>query len=77
MTTSSLKKELHKVIDMTEDTILLEAIYTLLNSKSISDLSPEQYSLVEERRQSYKKGKIKTVSLAEVRKKATLRNFNS
>ncbi|MFZ4799819.1 MAG: hypothetical protein ACOYMA_20170 [Bacteroidia bacterium] len=36
MTISALKKELYKTIDAIEDNAILEAVYTILKSKSVT-----------------------------------------
>jgi hypothetical protein len=76
MTATTLKKVLHKAIDNTEDTILLEAVYAILNRNPAMyeyELSTEQLSVVEERRKLYKKGKLKSVSMSDIKKKALQR----
>ena len=70
MTTTTLKKELHKAIDTTNDASLLEAVYTILNKASNLkeyELTGEQLQLVEERRKLYKQGKLKVVSMEEIK----------
>lgn len=72
MTQTALKKELHKAIDNIDDDNLLEAIYTILNSRANAhsfELSDEDLRIVEERRVLYEAGKLKTTTLAEFKKK--------
>jgi hypothetical protein len=72
MTKTALKKELHKAIDNIDDDTLLEAIYTILNSRANSysfELSDEDLRIVEERRTLYEAGKLKTTTLAGFKKK--------
>lgn len=72
MTNSTLKKEIHKVIDNIEDNQVLEAVFTLLNvTKAQNDyeLSENDIKIIEERRSNYKKGKTKTYTVSEVKKK--------
>lgn len=76
MTTTALKKELHKAIDTTNDASLLEAVYTILNKASTLheyELTDEQLHLVEERKKLYKQGKLKVVTMTEIKKKALQR----
>jgi hypothetical protein len=72
MTTSNLKQELHKKIDSINDNAILEAIYTILNQKKVSEsysLSAEQLEELEERDQLHDSGKAKYYTAAEMRKK--------
>lgn len=73
MTATTLKKQLHKVIDSTHDTSLLEAVYTILNKEQLSqqyDIDAQQYKLIEERKKLYNQGKLKEVTLLDIKKKA-------
>ena len=77
MTTPVLKKQLHKAIDLTDDSTLLEAVYNILSRKPAFydfELSPEQEKLVESRKKLFKDGKLKTVSLSAIRKKVLKKN---
>lgn len=72
MTQTVLKKQIHKAIDDIDDDKILEAIYTILNSRGYGSayrLSDEDLSIVEERKASYKAGKSKMLSPAAVKKK--------
>ncbi len=72
MTNSTLKKEIHKVIDNIEDNQVLEAVFTLLNvtrAQNDYELSENDIKIIEERRSNYKKGKTKTYTVSEVKKK--------
>lgn len=72
MTNLTLKKEIHKVIDNINDTQLLEAVYTILNSSLPKDnfqLSEEDLHIIEGRKKEYKLGKSKTYTVAETKKK--------
>lgn len=72
MTQSALKKKLHKAIDDINDNELLEAVYTILNSRIQAvqhELNDEDLRILEERRASYEAGKAKTYSLKEFKKK--------
>ncbi len=72
MTQTALKKELHKAIDNINDNSILEAVYTILSSRtspSAYELSDEDMRIIEERRTLYETGKLKTYSAKEVKKK--------
>jgi hypothetical protein len=72
MTNATLKKEIHKVIDNIDDNQVLEAVFTLLNVRrpqSDYELSENDIKIIEERRSNYKKGKTKTYTVSEVKKK--------
>jgi hypothetical protein len=72
MTKTALKKELHKAIDNIDDNSILEAVYTILNSRASSssfELSDEDWRIIEERKSLYEAGKLKTLSLTEFKKK--------
>jgi len=72
MTQTALKKQIHKAIDNIDDDKILEAIYTILNSRgygAVYELSDEDVRIIEERKASYKAGKSKMLSPAEVKKK--------
>ncbi len=73
MTTKSLKKELHIAIDSIDDSLFLEAIYTLVQDKSKEndfELSEKQKTELDKRVKRYKEGKGKSYSVAEVKKYA-------
>ena len=73
MSTLTLKKQLHKTIDNIEDSVLLEAVYEILNrvpNLHEYNLTTEQQKLVDTRRKLLKEGKLKTISLSDIRKKA-------
>ena len=72
MTQTALKKKLHKAIDDTDDSNLLEAIYTILDRTNNSysfELSDEDLRIIEERSALYEAGKLKTYTIKEARKK--------
>ncbi|HXB39705.1 MAG TPA: hypothetical protein VNZ49_04135 [Bacteroidia bacterium] len=72
MTQTALKKKLHKAIDDIEDNNLLEAVYTILNSRGYASsfkLSDEDIRIIEERSALYEAGKLKTYTIKEARKK--------
>lgn len=71
MTTSALKKQIHKVVDNIEDTSFLKAVYSILNEKSNEkefSLSAEQKAMLDEREKLHKNGKSKSYSVKEVKK---------
>ncbi len=72
MTQTALKKELHKAIDNIDDESILEAVYTILNSRttySSFQLTDEDIRIIEDRKASYKAGKSKMLTPKEVKKK--------
>lgn len=72
MSQTALKKEIHKAIDNIDDDQLLEAIYTILNSRAYNssfELTDEDIRVIEERRSAYKAGKTRMLSPSEVKKK--------
>ncbi len=78
MTTITLKKQLHKAIDETPDSVFLEAIYLLFkqyNGKNILDyeLSAKDKAVLDEQKRMHNEGKTKSYSVAEVRKRAIAR----
>ena len=72
MTALALKKQIHKAIDLTSDESILEAVYTILNKTNSSfDISDADLKLIESRKKQYLKGELGTVSLKDIRKKAS------
>jgi len=68
MTTTALKKELHKAIDDIDDESFLRAVYTIVNEKkSQFDLSEEEWKEVELAQKLHKAGKSKSFSWDEVK----------
>lgn len=69
----AIKKEMHHAIDVIEDKDFLKAIYVLLNDKSKEydyELSTSDKKELDELRKQNKAGKLKSVSLAQIRKEA-------
>ena len=69
----AIKKELHHAIDISEDKDFLKAIYVLLNDKSKEydyDLTDEDKAELDDLKKQNKAGKLKSVSLAQIRKNA-------
>lgn len=77
MTKTTLKKNIHKAIDNIDDTILLEAVYTLLSRASNYDSdyewTAEDLKIVEDRKAKYLSGKTKAMSLEELNKRVKKR----
>ncbi|PBQ30631.1 hypothetical protein CNR22_02200 [Sphingobacteriaceae bacterium] len=72
MTTTELKKKIHKVVDGIDDAKLLEAVFTILNANAQPDeysLSDEDLRIIEERKIEYKSGETKVYTVEEVKKK--------
>lgn len=72
MTKTALKKKLHQAIDDINDNELLEAVYTILNTRGYANsyqLSDEDIRVIEERSVLYEAGKLKTYTVKEARKK--------
>jgi len=74
MTTTALKKELHKAIDGIDDATFLQAVYTIINEKKFQfDLSPGEWKEIERIQKLHKSGKSKSYSLEEVKNYAKSR----
>ncbi|MBI3520305.1 MAG: hypothetical protein HY062_13240 [Bacteroidetes bacterium] len=72
MTALALKKQIHKAIDLTSDESILEAVYTILNKTNSSfDISDHDLKLIESRKKQFLKGELGSVSLKDIRKKAS------
>ena len=72
MTALALKKQIHKAIDLTSDESILEAVYTILNKTNSSfEISDEDLKLIESRKKQFLKGELGSVSLKDIRKKAS------
>ena len=73
MTTTAIKKEMHHAIDVIDDKDFLKAIYVLLNDKSkeydfeLTDSDKKELDILKKQN---KAGKLKSVSLAQIRKEA-------
>ncbi len=69
----AIKKEMHHAIDVIEDKDFLKAIYVLLNDKSKEydfDLTDEDKTDLDNLKKQNKAGKLKSVTLAQIRKNA-------
>jgi len=69
----AIKKEMHHAIDVIEDKDFLKAIYVLLNDKSKEydyELTDEDKKELDELKKQNKSGKLKSVTLAQIRQKA-------
>ncbi len=76
MTTITIKKQLHHAIDVIEDKDFLKAVYLILNEKSKEydyELSSEDKKELDELEKLNKAGKLKSVTLAQIRKEAQSR----
>ncbi len=72
MTILALKKQIHQAIDVINDDSILEAVYTILNkTNSLLEIDEQDWDLVELRKKQFLKGEITTVSLKDIRKKAS------
>lgn len=72
MTSLALKKQIHKAIDLTSDESILEAVYTILNKTNSSfDISDIDLKLIETRKKQFLKGELGSISLKDIRKKAS------
>ena len=59
-------------LDLTNDESILEAVYTILNKTNSSfEISATDLKLIESRKKRYLKGELGTVSLKDIRKKAS------
>jgi len=69
----AIKKEMHHAIDVIEDKDFLKAIYVLLNDKSKEydyELTDDDKKELDELKKQNKAGKLKSVTLAQIRQKA-------
>lgn len=69
----AIKKEMHHAIDVIEDKDFLKAVYVILNEKSKEydyNLSDDDKKELDELDKQNKAGKLKSVSLAQIRKEA-------
>jgi len=72
MTVLALKKQIHKAIDLTSDESILEAVYTILNKTNSSfKISDDDLKLIENRKKQFLKGELNSVSLKDIKKKAS------
>jgi hypothetical protein len=69
----AIKKEMHHAIDVIEDKDFLKAVYVILNEKSKEydyDLSDNDKKELDHLEKQNKAGKLKSVTLAQIRKEA-------
>jgi len=72
MTTAAIRKQIHKAIDLTSDESILEAVYTILNKTNSSfKISDDDLKLIENRKKQFLKGELNSVSLKDIKKKAS------
>ena len=75
MTSSVLKKELHKAIDGTADTGFLKAVYAMFKEyipdfSSDHEFSSDEKRILDHQKKLHLSGKSKSYSVADVRRKA-------
>jgi len=69
----AIKKEMHHAIDVIEDKDFLKAVYVILNEKSKEydyNLSDDDKKELDKLEKQNKAGKLKSVTLAQIRKEA-------
>ena len=69
----AIKKEMHHAIDVIEDKDFLKAVYVILNEKSKEydyNLSDDDKKELDELEKQNEAGKLKSVTLAQIRKEA-------
>jgi hypothetical protein len=74
----AIKKEMYHAIDVIEDKDFLKAIYVLLNDKSKEynyELSDAYKKELDDLKKQNKAGKLKSVSLSQIRKEALNKNI--
>ena len=72
----AIKKEMHHAIDVIEDKDFLKAVYVILNEKSKEydyNLSDDDKKELDELDKQNKAGKLKSATLAQIRKEASSR----
>lgn len=74
MTKAFLKNELTKAIEIMDDELLLEALYTIVNKAKIARKSEvviedKEWVEIEARKAAYESGKAKTITLDDVKKR--------
>ncbi len=72
MTTTILKNEITKALSDINDKSFLEGLYTIINAhadKLAFELSDENWREIEGRKRDYKSGKLKGLTMVDVRKK--------
>ena len=73
MTTTTLKKGIHKAVDNVNDNEILKAVYTILQKNSEEELytlAPAQKRELDKRLAEHKAGKLKYYTFDEVKKAA-------
>ena len=71
MTTISLKKNIHQVVDSIDDADFLKAVLTIVSDKRKEQnyqLTPEQLSILDDREKNHLAGKSKSYKLSELKK---------
>jgi len=73
MKSTAIKQGMHHAIDVIEDKDFLKAVYVILNEKSKEydfELNEEEKKELDELKRQNKAGKLKSVTLAQIRKNA-------
>lgn len=71
MTTFSLKKNIHQVVDSIDDKDFLQAVLTIVSDKRKEldyQLTPDQISILDEREKNHLSGKSKSYKLNELKR---------
>jgi hypothetical protein len=69
----AIKKEMHQAIDLIEDKDFLKAVFVILNEKSKEynfELSADDKKEIDALEKQNKSGKLKSVTLSQIRKEA-------
>ena len=77
MTTTSIKKEIHKAVDSIDDGTFLKAVYTILWKKIKADpfeLTPTHKAMLDSREQKHSNGESKSYTWNETKKIIRTRN---
>lgn len=74
MTKAFLKNELTKAIEIMDDELLLEALYTIVNKAKIAAkpefvIQDEEWVEIEARKAAYESGKAKTITIDDVKRR--------
>lgn len=80
MTTTTIKKELHKAIDDMGDSGFLKAVYAMFKEYTVTyegvyKLSAAEKTELDEQKKLHKAGKTKSYSLSEARKQMSFRTL--
>ena len=73
MTTTALKKDIHKAVDHVSDNAILKAVYVILKKNTEEEeyqLTPAQKRELDKRLEDHRAGKLKYYTIEQVRKMA-------